>query len=93
MCNNDKDCVLHERHVCDDCPSVNPAWRTPVNRKTFEEWEMGWGIIYREAVHCPNLRWLGNKAVCLKGQCAVRQVEPLRSGSSLRRSRLKHWPP
>ena len=73
VCKADADCVLAFRTPC-SCAPCGKAWRRATNRKAYQQLKRGWAIKVPRCKPCTQCmtQWRGRKAVCVKGQCAVR---------------------
>lgn len=71
-CRRTADCVIRPRSPC-SCPPCAPTWRRAFNRKALKTWKGKWAARRCQMPLCPACvpRYLGRKAVCVKGQCAV----------------------
>jgi hypothetical protein len=73
VCKVDKDCVLRPRSACSCAPCAR-TWRTAINRGAHKRLLDAWARRRCRKPICPACfpQWLGNRAVCIEGQCAVR---------------------
>ena len=72
-CKQDTDCELLESRPC-SCPPCGDVWREAFNTKTAEDLRQRWAVRRCVQPECPECtgRYLGTRAVCVDGQCAVR---------------------
>ena len=74
-CKKDRDCVF-AHSPCPRCPPCKPTWRAVTNRAAYRRRE---AFFARRRIRCPRCKpcpegsskWLGSRAVCHDGQCAV----------------------
>ena len=74
-CKDDKDCTFEPLSGC-GCPPCGDTWRRAVNKKRAA-WLRGLAALGScgrgICAKCNRrVRWLGEKAICVNGQCAVR---------------------
>jgi endonuclease YncB( thermonuclease family) len=75
VCKRDRDCVFAD-NPCFRCPPCKPTWREVTNRaarRRAREFFARHSIACSRCKPCPDgpSKWLGTKAVCVKGQCTV----------------------